>query len=151
MALVDELAFNRMVDSEYNWVISGWLRSYRDWWDRYAVEKGYLPDEYDDVVRPVVERILEQNPPLVAVLRDIPMQCIGWICGGEGELDYVYVKGPFRHNGVATRLIREHCGEAPGIFHWASDKRYFTRSLRRKGWRYEAKDETFRKELQEAS
>lgn len=140
MALVDELLFRRMDDDEYSWVISGWLRSYKDWWETHAISRGYLPEEYYDIMRPVVEDKLERSTPLIAVLREIPMQCLGFVCGGEGLLDYVYVKGPFRHNGIATRLIREECGDSPGVFKCGTEKRYFTRSLRKKGWKYEAEE-----------
>lgn len=55
----------------------------------------------------MIEALLEKFPPLVATLEDVPDEVVGWACR-EFErpvLHMVYVKQPYRRQGVARVLI----------------------------------------------
>ena len=129
------IAFERLSnDAQFTWAITGWMNSYRPYWEQYENRQG---KDFYKVYRPYIVKMLSDKPPLMAVLKDEPDVFLSFCCGEEGHIYYVYTKGEWRRNALASVLIDEECGKKPGCYHSKTFKRYFLRSLRDKGWRYE--------------
>ncbi len=135
MALVDQITFERMsTDKQFNFCINSWGKSL----ESFIVAKDKIyPKEYWRKYHPIFTRHLLELPPLIAVIRDDPDCFLGWCCGKQGLLHYVYVKRTYTGNGVARELIFETCGTAPGVYTHETYFHEFINSLREKGWKNE--------------
>lgn len=65
------------------------------------------PDEFRDHKRRVMETLIVRAPVAVAHYPGHPDQILGWMCGDgvKNVLHFVFVKEPFRGNGIARSLV----------------------------------------------
>jgi len=139
------VGYERMAnESQYKWVLSSWRNSYIDYWEQ-RYNPGWKTFHRD--YRPLMIKWIEDHPPLIAVLKEEPDEFMSFCCGKGGHIFYVYTKGRYRTNGLASKLIDEECGKEPGVYHSKSFKKYFIRSLDQRGWRYEGEKEQSREDI----
>lgn len=62
------------------------------------------PDLFSSGVNALVDRLISTDLPVVAVLEAVPDEVIGWVCRSPDRVNYLYVKGPYRRQGVGSRL-----------------------------------------------
>lgn len=92
-------------DEHAAFIKTSWLRSYRyaDW------VQGIESDAYYTGHSQIVERLLDGSICAVAQHRTNTEQLYGFACGDRiGDkfvLHYVYVKSPFRRNGIGKALV----------------------------------------------
>jgi len=120
-------------DSQYAFCIAGWLNSQKTYWQNNCGP----PEDYYKIMRPYVERMLEQEPPLLAVLTADQDVYLGFCCGIQGVLHYVYTKGDFRKHGIARALISQRCGTHGGVYLAKTYKGKFLEAIEKRGWRHE--------------
>jgi len=75
--------------------------------------------EYHDAMKWQVSELLRRNDVLVAYVSTVPGVAIGWACGKNAVLHYVFVKQGYRRSGVATVLW-----QALGCPKWGSCDTY---------------------------
>jgi GNAT superfamily N-acetyltransferase len=93
--------------------LNSWLKSYEPR-ARRLHELGR--NEYYRTYHPELSRLLRLSNVALAVLDDDPDCYLGWACGSEGVLHWVYVKHAYRELGVARALVREVAGDGVGVF-----------------------------------
>lgn len=120
-------------DSAIPFILSSWIKSYR-----WAGKDGQ--DYYRETV-PEIKKLLRYNRVVVATLTEEPDCFIGWICGQNSLLHYVYVKSFFRRDGVAKTLIDKVCG-LTGSYTYKSRNNQFLRYLDEKGFEHEDEGKT---------
>lgn len=86
-------------------IFNSWLKSYRDSGPAKPVSSTVFFSEHHKLI----ERIVKNNPVIMAVNNDDPSQIYGYICAGKTEgiftLHYIYVKHNFRNLGVGKALL----------------------------------------------
>lgn len=87
-------------------IFGTWLQGH---YEKSLFAKGQDWATYKALHHQVIERLLERGSTLVACASDFPTQIFGYLCHeGPGEvLHYVFVKGPFKRNGIAGQLMAE--------------------------------------------
>lgn len=129
---------------EYAFIIHSWLKSY----EKKAVYDGYKPKSYYQVYHPFIGQLMKENRVALASLMQDADCFVGWACGTEERLvppvsvnirppllNYVYVKSPYRRNGIAKDLVRQVAGLNAGTFTFES-LWYggFHEYLKKQGW-----------------
>lgn len=84
-------------------IIATWANSHRSFVDASLVP---CPGRawYEKTIKPVIERLIEINPPLVAHCVDDDNQLFGWVCASKYTLFYAYTKDLYRQADVFARL-----------------------------------------------
>ncbi len=101
-----------------SFIFSSWLVSFRengDWPRR--ISKGRYFAEH----KITVMKLLAVSSTLVACNPDKPGQILGYVVHqGRNILHWLYVKEPFRRDGLATRLLTEAQATDADCSHWTS-------------------------------
>lgn len=82
---------------------------YGTWLQGYY-EKGLWPKGMEWLAfraahRLVVDRLLARGTTLVACAPDFEDQIFGYVCFEAGVLHWIFVKGPFKRNGIGNSLM----------------------------------------------
>lgn len=109
-----------MRESDRNFVLSSWLRSYsaksfdaRDYGERRT-------QFFDDYVH-VVRSLLARSQVIVACLREEPDVVIGWMAIEGDALHYVLVKPRWRQLGVARWMLEDYASTPVVFTHMTRD------------------------------
>lgn len=118
------IALRPFEPADFNFIISSWLRSYRN----SPFAKGLSNEKYYNQQPAVCMQLMNASTVLIACSPDEPKHILGYIVaqrapnGAEGVwVHYCYVKELYRRMGVATEL-RDGLG-MPGptsVTHWRS-------------------------------
>jgi GNAT superfamily N-acetyltransferase len=99
-----DLIFRAMAETDRNFVLSSWLRTYA-----HSGEVKHTYDErVDDYYRdyePVVKALIARSQVICAVLPENHDVVVGWVCVEDDTLHYVLVKPRFRECGIAGQLL----------------------------------------------
>lgn len=96
---------------DHDFVGDSWRRSF-DGSETALCPGGLL--EYIHTQRQVIEQALSTSSVLVAYPEGTPSQILGWCCYRRPLLiHYVYVKAPFRKQGIGRALVAEALGGGP--------------------------------------
>lgn len=96
-----------MLDSDVNFILSTWLKSYYEELKRHGL-KGVIYPKDDIFFQGHQERIKELLKTAscdICTAPDDDHQIIGWIVYDKDSIHYAYVKQVFRKMGVAKALI----------------------------------------------
>lgn len=98
------LAFRAAKQEDLNFILSSWLRSYRDA-KRTVKNKDYFPGQ-----QRLIGALAGKRNLVIGCDADTPEWIAGYACGqmlddGSLLLDYVYVKQPYRERGIGRALI----------------------------------------------
>jgi len=95
------------VTSDEPFVVSSWLKSYRNSHSTRYISN----DDYYATLHPLVEGLARGAATLLAVNPQDPEQIYGWVChehiGSVPVLHYLYVKEIFRRGKIATQLLTQ--------------------------------------------
>ncbi len=81
-------------------IYATWLKSYRNSeFARHQTSDLYYAHQHD-----LIEKLMQGNQVNVAVIDESPDVVLGWACGRDGILQYVYTKKAFRRLGIARKL-----------------------------------------------
>lgn len=110
-------------------VANSWLKSYQEYVQKHI--DGEMDNRmYFQSMVPITNRLMKHRRIVVAELADMDDSFVGWICGSQGELCYVYVKKAYRRAGIAKELIKRVCGHQ-GIYRYPSKHVMFDKWLER--------------------
>jgi GNAT superfamily N-acetyltransferase len=125
------------IESDHAFILATWLRS------AYAatsktvndnkVIKLIKPDIFFREHQELIKQILSDNKTFtyVACAEDYQDQLFGYICVHGDCLHYLYVKQPYRKNGVATKLIEEIGSDSIiNHSHWSGDFVHLSRKIK---------------------
>ena len=108
------VVFRPMVAEDEGFVLSSWLRSYRD---RFARAIAARPHELDyrrywseDGLKGAVVAQIRRTGGVVCADSEDPETILGWAVGNVECVHYVYVKASCRRRGLGSRLLREIAG-----------------------------------------
>src|SRR5436309_249818 len=91
-------------DADWPFVFATWLRCYRY---SSAFAKPIPEEVFFRFHHAVIQRILSRGASLrIAHLADEPGVILGYLVTEPGVVHFVYVKKPFRRNGIARSLFR---------------------------------------------
>lgn len=103
------VAFRPAVEEDTRFILSSWLRSHRD----ARLARAWTNTVYYRVWHTVARRLLDRTATgevvvLVACNAEHPDQIFGWVAVEPRRhlLHYVYVKFPFRRQGIARELLK---------------------------------------------
>lgn len=82
-------------------VRSSWFRNYWKNWGHKKVDW----EVYKEGQTRRIERMLLTNPVVVAFFDEVPDEILGWACLDGTTLHYVYVKAPYRKQGIGSKLV----------------------------------------------
>ena len=102
---------------DMDFIADSWRRSYDD--SPWARCPGGLR-EYISTQSQVIQQCLKTSDVVVAhpVEPDnVPTQIMGWMCYRGTVVHYVYVKAPFRRQGIGTALVEGTLGNPTRIYH----------------------------------
>lgn len=108
-----ELELRPMRESDRNYILSSWLRSYAG--------KGLDARDYAEHSRfyldyaPVVRALCERSQVIVACMPDASDVVIGWMAIEGDALHYVCVKPRWRRLGVARWMLQDYA-RSPAVF-----------------------------------
>ena len=109
--------FTRPFEPEdYNFVISGWLKSFRK--SEYA---GVIPnDTYYATYLATIESLIKAGAS-IHVCQDLDGKLLGFIChsvtdDGYGVVHYIYTISGWRETGVYDLLLANVLGTLPGFY-----------------------------------
>jgi len=116
-------------------VIDTWCRSYHA---HASCWMGFVScDTFVTCYRPTVERLLCESFTRVACLPGEESAVIGWACVRGKHLHYVWVRGDWRKEGVATDLLRDLAADPIRYTHetdyWRMVAPHYP------GWRFDAR------------
>jgi GNAT superfamily N-acetyltransferase len=99
--------------TEYNYVLSSWLRSYAESGDEFR----QVPRAtYFAVYEPVVKQLLDRSTVAIAWDSELPGTVLGYlVLEGEDLLHYFHTKRRFRRMGVGRWMLRE-LAELPAAY-----------------------------------
>lgn len=109
--------------SDYNFILSSWLRSYRN--SRFG--KGFTNDVYYRSQTDVILGLLSTATTLVACLPDDEERIVGYIVsqmepmGEHFWVHYCYVRHTYRRFGIARQLAKAATGHESDnlrVTHW---------------------------------
>lgn len=100
---IEGLELRPFVDTDRNYVISSWLKSYAGK-SRDGREYDKLASFYEDY-GPIVCGLVDSGSIMVAAFEDLPDAIIGWFCSNNDLLHYVHVKPRWRRMGVARWML----------------------------------------------
>jgi GNAT superfamily N-acetyltransferase len=99
----------RATEADLNFIVSGWVRSYRGASWQYLEIPSNI---YWDAEEAKIKRVLQNSLTWILTSKDDPAQYFGFICfvcaAESNILHYVYVKKAFRSFGFATKMIEDH-------------------------------------------
>lgn len=104
------LTFRPAYEEDLNLVFSSWMQSVA-FVDRFGKRQGIDHETYKRGHRDLIVKILQSSTITVAANPEDLWQVLGYVVAQvDKELDsvtfhYCYVKGPYRGNGIATRLL----------------------------------------------
>lgn len=90
-----------MLPSDERFIHSSWHTSFWKTGAGRKVDKK-LYNTWQDLR---IQRLMQKCQVLVAYLEEVPDEILGWSCVGHRALHYVYVKGVYRRNGIASGLV----------------------------------------------
>lgn len=103
------IAFRPAVEGDVRFILSSWLRSHRV----APLARAWTNTVYYRVWQAVARRLMDRATSgdvvvLVACNSEYPDQVFGWAAYEQRRhlLHYVYVKFPFRRNGIARELLK---------------------------------------------
>lgn len=114
---MEKIIIRPFEEKDTNFIINSWLKNYK-FSSRFAqsiTAKVYYAN-HEPIVKNIINRCASYS--LIATLEDAPRVILGYIVfqptGQSHILHYVYVKYPFRGNGICSELMREaqidkHC------------------------------------------
>lgn len=118
-------------ESDYHFVLSGWLESYK----KHGFVFGMPRQRYYEHYRPHVMNIIRQSKVAFAVSVEDPSHLYGFIVyrliGAAPVLSFVYVKHSFRKMGIGKALITHalnegtilpRAGFCTHMFKWLDEK-----------------------------
>jgi len=114
------LAFRAVKTEDFNFVLSSWMKSYRDT-KRTIKNPAYFAGH-----QRLIAALGERRSMIIGCDADAPEWIVGFACGqmlddGRILVDYVYVKQPYRERGIAKALVAA-LGWSPGMgvvaSHW---------------------------------
>jgi len=101
--VTDGYRIRDFVESDRNFILSTWLRAFRE-----APQNRYVPtDIFYDRMQPIVWRVMSRHRPRIMCIADEPNHIVGWICGTQDLLAFLYVKRHSRGCGLAGRLLED--------------------------------------------
>lgn len=103
---VDDLVvgFREATAADEGIVFNAWLKGHRqlgDWPKRLSSRR------YFDEHKLVVAQILARATTVVACNAARPTQVLGFVCFEDGVLHWLFVKQPYRRQGIARHLMRQ--------------------------------------------
>ena len=110
-------------------VANSWLKSYQEYVEK-ANDGNMDSKVFFKTMIPITNRLMRRRRVIIAELADEDDCYVGWVCGAQGELCYVYVKKAYRRGGIAKELIRRACGYQ-GIYRYPSKNIMFNKWLDR--------------------
>lgn len=108
---MSEVLIRYYQDDDKNFILSSWLRSYRN--SQFA--KKIQPEIYYANHARVVEHMIQTCTILVACDPTAPYVTYGYICYQPELIHYIYVKYPFRKLKIATILLESSLLKPPYI------------------------------------
>ena len=121
-------------------VMSSWLKSYKA---RGCALHGLDDATYYRSYHPELMRLIARCNVALATLEDDADAYMGWACGTDGVLHYVYVKWPYRQHGIARTLMAAAAGE-PKIYTFEPStkdgalRKSVAKVAERHGWKHHA-------------
>ena len=88
-------------EGDLNFTVNSWLRSFES---SNRAGKWATKEAYRDHYQPLVVAQIALCPPLVMVADDNPDAILGYVCGNEDRLHYLYVKQLYRYNPEAPEM-----------------------------------------------
>lgn len=106
-----------MGEGDLNYVLSAWLRSYKDHGD---LPRRILDDVYYESYEPIVKAIIKRSAVTILCLEDDWDVIVGFACvEGDHTVHYVQVKEAWRRMGLARALISGlNIRSQPCFTHW---------------------------------
>lgn len=100
----DLISFRSFHPGDYNFIVSTWLIGLRhgnDWFSEIR------KDAYYEYYHAVITAMLKKPNMIVSVacLKDDPEVILGYSVHHDNVLDWVHVKGAWRHIGIAKGLV----------------------------------------------
>lgn len=129
----DMFELDHVRPEDRSFVLDSWARSF--WRSQTARNMG--ASDFWEAIRFVSESLIVSCRVVVLRPAGSAYRIAGWACAEpeRGELHYVYVKGPYRRVGLATRMLREF-GELTAYTHKRKPQ---TRFLDRLGLTYDGR------------
>lgn len=120
---MEKIIIRSYQDQDINFIINSWLKNYK-FSSKFAQN---IPAKiYYSYHEPIIKALINNcaNHSIVATLEDAPNVILGYLIQQPFEnhslVHYVYVKFPFRSNGIAKQMF-EAAGIDPDYFthtHW---------------------------------
>lgn len=91
---------------DVSFVLDSWIKSFRD-----SPWAGVVPNHrFFDITHEVIEELLQRGAKVeVAAAKHDPTRILGWVCyepvKGGTAIHYLYVKDPFRLQGLGRSLL----------------------------------------------
>lgn len=109
-------------DSDHNFILATWLRSYRE----LGVTKPVPESEiFFKEHQAKIKQALESGKCLIATTDDEDQIC-GFLCYSEKAVHYIFVKTVFRKYGIANRLL-DAAGDMKEFSHFTKFTPFFKR------------------------
>lgn len=121
------VAYRELVPGDVALVNDTWSKSFRD-----SPWAGVIPNNmYHEVTRQTITGLMARGARFIVACRiDDPDQVLGWLCHedvpGGSAVHYLFVKGPYRRQGLASELLRR-LGTPPDA------RRFYTHRTRNSG------------------
>lgn len=101
---MEEILLRQLTADDIPFLYDSWLNSYRD---SPFFSKKIRSSIFFKFHRKIVSKLLEKSQVIIAAAKEDPDIIIAYIVFDETKriLHYVYVKEPFRHLGIASKLL----------------------------------------------
>lgn len=101
---------------DLNFVLNSWLQSY--WYPFYrrrlGLRREFPRNTYFRIMEGRIKELIGDGAGIqVACNPELEDQIFGWMFAARGIVYYVFVKNPFRRQGIARKLLEVHFGENP--------------------------------------
>lgn len=100
MIAPDAITIRPAVETDVALIYSSWLRSY---WNATMVGSGVLYAAYQEGQRARIARLIDCVE--IACSPAAPDTIMGWRCSDDVALHYLYVRQPYRHQGIGRYLL----------------------------------------------
>jgi hypothetical protein len=88
-----------------------------------------------------ITALVESYPPALASIPGESDCYIGWLCAEPTRIYYCYVKYAYKRQGIARRLIQEHCKKSGGVYTYPTRSDGFKAWLINNNWKEEKANE----------
>lgn len=123
-------------DQAIPFILNSWLKSYQ-----YTIKDKIKSDkDFFEENGPKIKRLIRHCRTVVAIFDEDNDKSddefyLGWICGIQKRLHYVYVKTAYRRDGIASALMDRVIGKT-GEYSFPSKNYSFIRSIEERGFAF---------------